>query len=49
MINLNKFEIVNVLKFSKYLLINLICNLLVFVANGQKLKELIVNKKAYLL
>jgi len=49
MINLNKFEIVNVLKFSKYLLINLICNLFVFVANGQKLKELIVNKKAYLL
>ena len=49
MINLNKFEIVNVLKFSKFLLINLTCNLFVFVANGQKLKEFIVNKKEHLL
>ena len=49
MINLNKFETVNVLKFSKFLLINLTCNLLVVVANGQKLKEFIVNKKEHLL
>jgi hypothetical protein len=49
MIKFYKFEIVNVLKFSKYLLFNLICNLLVVVANGQKLKEFIVNKKEHLL
>jgi len=49
MIKLNKFEIVNVLKFSKYLLINLICNLFIVVANGQKIKEFIVNKKGHLL
>jgi hypothetical protein len=49
MINLNKFEIVNVLKFSKSLLIYLICNLLVVSANGQKIKEFIVNKKERLL
>ncbi len=48
MINLNKFEKVNLLKFSKYLLINLICNLLVVGGNGQKFKEFIVNKKAHL-
>jgi hypothetical protein len=49
MINLNKFEIVNVHKFSKSLLIYLICNLLVVSANGQKIKEFIVNKKERLL
>jgi hypothetical protein len=49
MINFNKIEIENVLKFSKYLLISLICIFLVVVANGQKLKEFIVNKKEHLL
>jgi hypothetical protein len=49
MIKLNKFEKLNVLKFSKYLLISLICIFLVVVANGQKLKEFIVNKKEHLL
>ncbi len=47
--NLHKYEIINSSKFSKYLLIYLICNLLVIVANGQKLKEFIVNKKEHLL
>lgn len=47
--NLHKYEIINGSKFSKYLLIYLICNLLVIVANGQKLKEFIVNKKEHLL
>ncbi len=47
--NLHKYEIINGPKFSKYLLIYLICNLLVIVANGQKLKEFIVNKKEHLL
>ena len=49
MINFNKIEIENVLKFSKYLLISLICIFLVVVANGQKIKEFIVNKKEHLL
>jgi hypothetical protein len=39
----------NVFKFSKFLLINLFCNLLVIVANGQKIKEFIANKKEQLL
>ena len=40
---------VNIFKFSKYLLINLFFNLLVIVVHGQKIKEFIVNKKEHLL
>jgi hypothetical protein len=47
--NLHKYEIVNGPKFSKYLLIYIFCNLLFVVANGQKLKKFIVNKKEHLL
>ena len=49
MINLNKSRMVNIFKFSKYLLINLFFNLLVIVVHGQKIKEFIVNKKEHLL
>jgi hypothetical protein len=49
MINLKKFETENVCKFSKYLLIVLFCNLLTIVVNGQKLKELIADKKEHYL
>lgn len=49
MIHLNRYETVNVFKYSKYLLIYFLCNLLVVVVNGQKLKEFIVDKKEHLL
>ena len=45
MINLNKYKMGKLFKFSKYLLIHLFCSLLVIVAHGQKIKEFIVNKK----
>ena len=49
MTNLNKCVTGNVCKFSKCLLIILFCNLLTIVANGQKLKEFIADKKEYFL
>ena len=49
MINLNKYKMGKLFKFSKYLLIHLFCSLLVIVAHGQKIKEFIVNKKEHLL
>ncbi len=46
---MNNSEIRNVFNFLKYLFLNLICNFFVVIANGQKLKEFISDKKEHLL